>query len=130
MGARHYYAIEIESSTGDIDLHSFESRSTREYWLMSGTYDKQNYSRKAISTKDCDDLLRRNRESAFIRHNQELTKKGKRRMFAIVDKKTKSFEYGYVATREEAEKMIPMLEAENKEDEDYQPDFHAIIEVE
>lgn len=50
-------------------------------------------------------------------------------MFAIVDNKTKSFEYGYVATREEAEKMIPMLEAENKEDEDYQPNFYAIIEV-
>lgn len=50
-------------------------------------------------------------------------------MFAIVDKKTKSFEYGYVSTREEAEKMIPVLEAENKEDGDYQPDFYAVIEI-
>lgn len=50
-------------------------------------------------------------------------------MFAIVDKRTKSFEYGYVATREEAEKMIPILEEENKEDGDYQPGFYAVIEI-
>lgn len=50
-------------------------------------------------------------------------------MFAIVDRETKSFEYGYVATCEEAEKMIPILEAEEKEDGDYQPDFYAVIEI-
>ena len=29
----------------------------------------------------------------------------------------------------EAEKMIPILEAEDKEDGDYQPDFYAVIEI-
>lgn len=78
IGAKHFYAIEVDKLNGGIDIHAFNHKSVRDYWVKAEDFDERKFSREAISAKECDDLFRRNRESDFIRHNQEPNKKGNR----------------------------------------------------
>lgn len=78
MNSRHFYAVEIDISNGETDIHAFERLSARDNWVVSGAHDRQKFLRKAITAKEADDRFRNKREVSFIRHDQELDKEGKR----------------------------------------------------